>query len=81
MYFTTDPSPYEGRKFHRVEGTAAFAPEETCITVKVPILNDDRYDPTLEFSMTLSEPASCELGLYLYKCRIKIIDDDVPRSP
>ena len=69
---------YKGRpKFEDTSGTLVFAPDETIKTVTVKILDNDLYEPTFEFTMTLSNPGNCELGLYLYRCRVKIIDNDI----
>merc|ERR1719379_1260653 len=75
VHYTTDPSPDEGIKFKHTSGIAVFGPDETMVTVPVTIINDEIYEPT-EFSMSLSAPEKCETGLYLHKCRVKIIEDD-----
>merc|ERR1719460_3523614 len=46
-------------------------------TIPVQIVNDDLYDPTIEFALRLSAPDKCETGLYLYRCRVKIIENDL----
>ena len=47
------------------------------VTVPVKIIDNKAFDPTIEFSMSLSAPEDCEIGMYLDKCRVKIIDDDI----
>lgn len=44
--------------------------------MEVPIINDDRWSPTLEFKIKLSEPQDCTFGLYLQTCRVEVFTDD-----
>ena len=75
--YATASSGNAAVKFEAVNGTAFFAADETIFTVPVKLINDDVYDPSIEFVMTLSDPEGCETGLYLYRCRVKIIENDV----
>jgi ABC-type multidrug transport system fused ATPase/permease subunit len=75
--YATESSGNAAVKFEAVSGTAFFAADETIFTVPVKLINDDVYDPSIEFVMTLSDPEGCETGLYLYRCRVKIIENDV----
>ena len=75
--YSTEPSEHGGRKFVATKGIASFAPGETIVYIPVKIIDDHRFESTVEFRMKLSAPEKCELGLYLHQCRVKIIDDDI----
>lgn len=74
---TEDSSAKAGVKYEASWGQLDFAPGETMKTVTIALLNDDAWDATLEFSAVLSHAHGAQLGKYLSRCRIKIIDDDV----
>merc|ERR1719387_834749 len=75
--YATLPSPYANIKFKPVTGTILFDVGEKLKSFSVEILDDDRFNATLEFGIGLSDPMGCELGLYLFQTRIKIVDNDV----
>eukprot|EP00929_Paragymnodinium_shiwhaense_P113968 TRINITY_DN82278_c0_g1_i1.p1 TRINITY_DN82278_c0_g1~~TRINITY_DN82278_c0_g1_i1.p1 ORF type:complete len:844 (+),score=118.31 TRINITY_DN82278_c0_g1_i1:75-2606(+) len=75
-YATKDSSAKAGVKYLPVSGTLLFRPGETLKTVEIPILNNDRWDSTLEFGLTLSNAKGAQLGRYLDACRVTIIDDE-----
>jgi len=75
-YGTEDASAVAGVKYSRTEGTLTFQPNELNKKVSVPILNDERWDSTLEFCMELSQPVNAHLCVSLARCRVKILDDD-----
>eukprot|EP00929_Paragymnodinium_shiwhaense_P080069 TRINITY_DN41736_c0_g6_i1.p1 TRINITY_DN41736_c0_g6~~TRINITY_DN41736_c0_g6_i1.p1 ORF type:complete len:880 (-),score=187.98 TRINITY_DN41736_c0_g6_i1:168-2807(-) len=75
--WAVDDSPLAGKKFELDSGTLHFKPGQKVHDVHVTILGDDHFDTIVEVSLTLSSPQGCVLGDYLYKTRVKIIDDDV----
>eukprot|EP00747_Dinoflagellata_sp_TGD_P074057 gnl/TRDRNA2_/TRDRNA2_158171_c4_seq1.p1 gnl/TRDRNA2_/TRDRNA2_158171_c4~~gnl/TRDRNA2_/TRDRNA2_158171_c4_seq1.p1 ORF type:complete len:859 (+),score=147.28 gnl/TRDRNA2_/TRDRNA2_158171_c4_seq1:373-2577(+) len=46
------------------------------LSIEIPIVDDDNFDTTLEFSIVLEDPVNCELGRYLKVCRVLILDND-----
>jgi len=46
-------------------------------TIEIPVLDDGRWNPTLEFTVKLADPRNCELGRFLFVARVKVIDTDV----
>merc|ERR1719410_2593732 len=74
--WSTLPSPYEGKKFHAGQGRLVFEPGQSFNTFEVELMHDDRFDSTLQFGLALSNPDNCQLGLYLKKATVKILDDD-----
>ena len=44
------------------------------VQINIEILDNPEWNPTLEFKIHLSDPAGCELGLYLRTARVKVID-------
>eukprot|EP00929_Paragymnodinium_shiwhaense_P104597 TRINITY_DN6916_c0_g1_i2.p1 TRINITY_DN6916_c0_g1~~TRINITY_DN6916_c0_g1_i2.p1 ORF type:complete len:907 (-),score=214.76 TRINITY_DN6916_c0_g1_i2:75-2795(-) len=76
-YTTEDSSAKAGLKYDAVKGTLQFNPGDTIKTIAVPILNNDSWDATLEFSMRLSNARGAQLGRYLNECRVTVIDDDL----
>jgi len=75
-YYTTDGSAEAGVRYSSVRGTLVFKDGVTFQTVKVPILDDGRWNPTLEFGIAIENPQHCELGRFLYRARVKVIDTD-----
>lgn len=68
---------YDGsKKFLPVSGQLVFKPGEVFKTIEVPIIEDDRWEPMLEFKIRLSNPVNCRLGRYLFVARCKVIDND-----
>jgi len=78
VYFSTkDASAKAGVKYEARSEMLVFEPGDIKKTVSITLLQDERWDATLEFEMTLSEVQNAALGLYLRTCRAKIIDDDL----
>jgi len=73
---TKDASAKAGVKFVGLDLELHFEPGETLKEIEVELIQDSRWDATLEFEMVLSHAKGASLGLYLYSCRAKIIDDD-----
>lgn len=76
-YKTRDVSAKAGHKYVATSGTLNFMPGELSKEIRVSLLDDDKWDATLEFMIELSNPKDTQLGRYLYKCRVKIVDNDV----
>jgi len=76
FFATQDASAKAGQKFVGYSATLVFQPGEHVKEVSIELLQDERWDATLEFKMALSEVSGAQLGLYLHACRAKIIDDD-----
>jgi len=75
-YFTADSSAKAGEKYQATRGTVNFAAGETHQTMTVKILDDAKWNATLEFSVQLTNAVGASLGKYLHTCRVKVIDDD-----
>lgn len=73
-YATQESSAIAGRQFEATSGKLEMGPGEPSATITVPIHNDPRWNPTTEFTVTLSDPRGCTLGLYLKVARVKVID-------
>lgn len=75
-YATVDKTAKEGEKYCGISGTLKFAPQELTKELHVEIINDERWDATLEFGVELSDAQGATLGHFLDQARVKIIDDD-----
>jgi len=75
-YYTEDASGKAGSRYEAVSGTLVFEPQELSKTIRIPIINTRDWNTTLEFNVRLHDPQGCELGRYLFVCRVKVIDDD-----
>lgn len=75
-YATQDLSAKAGHKYTATSGKVDFPPGTHVVSIRVPILDDDHWDATLEFMVVLSEPVGCQLGRKLFRTRVKIIDND-----
>lgn len=73
---TEDGTALAGVRYASVEGTLTFKDGETVKTIVIPILDDNRWNPTLEFMIRLTNPRGCELGRFLYVSRVKVLDTD-----
>jgi ABC-type multidrug transport system fused ATPase/permease subunit len=74
--YKTDPSPFEDKKFKPVSGRLYFGVGVSIMSISVPIIDDSEatgFDATREFSLSLSDPEGCTLGLYLFRARCKIL--------
>jgi hypothetical protein len=75
-YYTKEASAKAGVKYKDTKGTLTFVSGQAGDFIDVEILEDSKFDTTLDFSMHLTNPEDAELGLYLHSCRIKINDND-----
>jgi len=76
-WHTVDASARAGYRYVSAKGAVCFKDGEHTKTIKISIMQDDRWSTTTEFKLELENPENCELGLYLHHCRVKIIDNDV----
>lgn len=75
-YETKDGSAHAGVKYEYQTGVVVFEPGMTMVTIAVPIMQDDRWDSTLDFHLLITQVRGAQLGKYLNVCRVSIIDDD-----
>lgn len=75
-YRTEDGSAKAGERYKHTEGTLVFEPSCVCKTLVIPLVDNERWATTLEFTIRLSNPSNCELGRYLFLSRVKVIDSD-----
>jgi len=74
-YSTEDSSSEAGRNYLPRFGKLHFPPGTCTCTIYIPILDTNHpYDICTEFVVRLVNPVGCDLGVYLYAARIKIID-------
>jgi ABC-type multidrug transport system fused ATPase/permease subunit len=73
---TSDVTAEAGVKYVGGSGTITFAPGQDHAEIEVVILDNDSWETTKEFKVTLTRGTGCALGAYLYETRITIIDDD-----
>lgn len=76
-YATADASAKAGVKYVSASGIVHFKDGESEKSIHVEIVDDDLWSATMEFKVFLSAPKNCKLGIYLYTCRVKIIDNDL----
>mmetsp|Transcript_18280 Transcript_18280/g.35240 ORF Transcript_18280/g.35240 Transcript_18280/m.35240 type:complete len:734 (+) Transcript_18280:393-2594(+) len=75
-YYTEDASAKAGSRYEAVSGTLVFEPQVLSKTIRVPLISSDAWSTTLEFKVRLHDPRGCDLGRYLFVCRVKVIDND-----
>ncbi|CAK9035999.1 Integrin beta-4 (GP150) (CD antigen CD104) [Durusdinium trenchii] len=73
---TQDRDAVAGLKYIGGEGVIEFGPGESVRTFEIEILNDDYFDPALEFAVILGNPVNCVLGPRLHTTMVVILDDD-----
>jgi ABC-type multidrug transport system fused ATPase/permease subunit len=73
-FATEDGDGKAGLRYRAVQGELIFEPGETMRQVHIPIIASSLWSSTLEFKVVLSEAEGCELGRYLFECRVKVID-------
>eukprot|EP00929_Paragymnodinium_shiwhaense_P098574 TRINITY_DN60035_c0_g1_i1.p1 TRINITY_DN60035_c0_g1~~TRINITY_DN60035_c0_g1_i1.p1 ORF type:complete len:919 (-),score=186.16 TRINITY_DN60035_c0_g1_i1:78-2771(-) len=74
-YYTKEASAVAGQAYIHQEGSLVFADGVDKMTIKVPILQHDLWDSTLQFKVFLVNPRDCKLGQSLDVCNLKVIDD------
>jgi len=75
-FATQDATAKSNEQYGSVWGQLVFEDEESVKTINIPILEDNDWTPTCEFKVCLTNAQNCHLGLYLYECRVKIINSD-----
>jgi hypothetical protein len=73
---TMDSSGKAGVRYKYTSGVLKFGVGVARQSIEIPILQDDKFDVTLEFLAVLSEPGNAQLGQHLDQCCIRVIDDD-----
>eukprot|EP00928_Gymnodinium_smaydae_P071430 TRINITY_DN55018_c0_g1_i1.p1 TRINITY_DN55018_c0_g1~~TRINITY_DN55018_c0_g1_i1.p1 ORF type:complete len:855 (-),score=126.34 TRINITY_DN55018_c0_g1_i1:175-2739(-) len=76
-FHTEDGSALAGQKYEHVVGKVDFKDGEAMRPIEIPLIGDDSFDTTLEFSIVLEHPIGCSLGAYLRNTRMVVIDEDV----
>eukprot|EP00928_Gymnodinium_smaydae_P016356 TRINITY_DN1611_c0_g2_i1.p1 TRINITY_DN1611_c0_g2~~TRINITY_DN1611_c0_g2_i1.p1 ORF type:complete len:1123 (-),score=239.49 TRINITY_DN1611_c0_g2_i1:90-3059(-) len=77
-YRTVDGTAKAGTTYITTSGTLAFSPGECAKQITVPLIDNDRWDTTLEFSVELLDEGlnGGVLGRYLSQTRVKVSDED-----
>lgn len=77
-YATADASAKAGVTYQDTHGTLRFEVGENLKRIEVPLIDDDAWNPTLEFVVKLlpDEIDNCTLGRYLFETRVSVADDD-----
>lgn len=75
-YHTQDGTAKHEMQYEATSGQLVFEDGEHTKTIEIPILPDSDWTPTLEFQLRLSDQQNCELGLYLHRSRVKILNSD-----
>lgn len=75
---TQDASAKSGLVYHQRSGRLKFLPGQRLQTITVNLIQNDRWDPDLDFFIKLlpDEMENCKLNRNLSSTRVKIIDDD-----
>mmetsp|Transcript_174173 Transcript_174173/g.552935 ORF Transcript_174173/g.552935 Transcript_174173/m.552935 type:complete len:940 (-) Transcript_174173:79-2898(-) len=75
---TLDASALAGLKYEAAEGILEFRINQTAAQINIRILQNDRWDPDLDFKVHLLPEGlvGARLDKYMSLTRIKIIDDD-----
>jgi len=76
---TRDGSAKAGAKFVHTSENLIFQTGENLKQFQIPLVNDDKWDSTLEFSVELQQDGLVNgiLGRYLWRASVSIIDNDV----
>ena len=78
-YTTGDGTALAGSDYTAASGTLSFAPGETSKPLAVTVLDDGEDELTEKFTITLSAPENCELGMPS-AAEFSIDDDDVVQA-
>lgn len=73
-YETIGASARAGVQFEHCQGTLVMEPGQDSAIIEVPIISSDRWSPTTEFCISLTDPEGCTLGMYLKVARVKVLD-------
>jgi len=73
-YETRDGSALAGEKFVHSEGYLTLEAGISGFDLRIDLVKQKTWSPSLEFTVELSEPDGCKLGRNLRICRIKLIN-------
>merc|ERR1712232_1544795 len=73
-YRTEDCSAKAGYQYVAAQDKLVIEEGQGTAQIRINILDNPEWNPTLEFQIHLSEPEGCTLGLYLKTVRVKVID-------
>eukprot|EP00929_Paragymnodinium_shiwhaense_P011267 TRINITY_DN11679_c0_g1_i2.p1 TRINITY_DN11679_c0_g1~~TRINITY_DN11679_c0_g1_i2.p1 ORF type:complete len:865 (+),score=85.20 TRINITY_DN11679_c0_g1_i2:91-2685(+) len=76
-YYTEDVCAKAGSEYEGSAAELTMLDGQWEAAIKIPILDNGYWTPTLEFRVFLVEPRGCTLGLYLHTARVKIFTDDI----
>eukprot|EP00232_Nephroselmis_pyriformis_P022302 CAMPEP_0182866928 /NCGR_PEP_ID=MMETSP0034_2-20130328/8450_1 /TAXON_ID=156128 /ORGANISM="Nephroselmis pyriformis, Strain CCMP717" /LENGTH=894 /DNA_ID=CAMNT_0024999261 /DNA_START=354 /DNA_END=3038 /DNA_ORIENTATION=- len=76
-YFTEEGTADAGSDFTETKGTLTFKPGVESQVIKVPITDDDQYEPDETFTVNLANPSHGG-SLLMESVEVTIIDDDEP---
>lgn len=86
QYRTVDGSAREGLRYGRTEGVLVFGPNMTEKTIKVPIIDNDVWEPDEDFAVELFDLQvqngfgghHVEASFHISIANITILNDDIP---
>ena len=70
---TRNKSGKAGHRYVGTMGEVIFKDGEFEKDVVVPLIASSEWCSNVEFEVELRNPHNCELGKYLYKCRVKVL--------
>mmetsp|Transcript_77863 Transcript_77863/g.166990 ORF Transcript_77863/g.166990 Transcript_77863/m.166990 type:complete len:860 (-) Transcript_77863:76-2655(-) len=75
-YHTEDASAKAGKKYQASSGLVTFEPGETTKELRIPVIMDESWNATLEFNVVIRTVKGAQMGKYLNRCRVRLIDAD-----
>ncbi len=75
-YQTSDGSARAGLNYVASGGSLSFAPGETSMTIQIPIIDEGTPDPTLQFTVTLTDPNGTGFVGGQSTTTVNILDND-----
>jgi len=75
-YSTEDGSGKASTHYEHAEDHVVFEDGEHTKSISIRILEDGLWSATNEFKLCLSQPSNCQLGLYISRCRVKILNHE-----
>jgi ABC-type multidrug transport system fused ATPase/permease subunit len=75
-YYTTEVSAVSGKHYEHRAGVINMADGQSMDHIHIGLLNDGKWNATLEFNVVLDRPQNCQLGRYLKVTRVKRVDGD-----
>lgn len=75
---TEDGSAKAGVRYKAASGKVVFEDGVSNVAIEVELLPQKDWYATLEFNLNLSDPdPTCELGIYLKSCRVKLVESSM----